>query len=205
MARSTGNFYEDLLNQYQKGFNFLQQAHHIERQAIHSDLKKSQSEGDECIPRGQGKLLKLLLEKDGLFIKDIVLELDIRPSSASQLVNKLLGKGLVDRLVDDSDRRAKRIVLTEKGKACAEQIKNSHATMYQDILDGLDPEELQQLSALLKKLNTSLNEKIEASKAVVLEDRGHGHRSHNSRHGKSRRKAQIHSISGRKKHEFAQA
>ena len=202
MARGTGNYCEDILNQYQKGFNLLQQAHHIERNAIHESQGDDQAQAEGCVPRGQGKLLRLLLDRDGLFIKDIVLELDIRPSSASQLIERLMGKGLVDRIVDDQDKRAKRIILTEKGRACAEKIKSTHADMYDKILDGLSTDEQQQLSALLKKLNTSLNEKIEADKEVTFEGRGHSHCSHNARGGRGRRKAQVHSISGRKKHQF---
>jgi len=196
MSRSTGDRFEDLLNQYQKGFNLLQQAHHIERNAISEEAE------DDGIGRGQGKLLRLLLAKDGLFIKEIVLELDMRPSSASELIDKLTQKNLVQRVTDKDDKRVKKVILTAEGKACAERIKSSHAGIYQEIFAGLTLDEQQELSGLLKKLNTSLNAKVEADKGKLIESRGNGQRSHNARGCKSRKSPQIHSIPGRKKHQY---
>jgi DNA-binding MarR family transcriptional regulator len=199
MSRRTGDFQEDLLNQYQKGFNLLQRAHHIERHAIREQTQDEEGAG---IPRGQGKLLRLLLAKDGLFIKDIVLELDIRPSSASQLITKVEGRGLVTRIEVTEDKRVRKVVLTDLGRSYAEKIKATHAGIYKELFVGLSADEQKQLSELLKKLNTSLDDKVAADEKVALEGRGHQHRSHNS-HSQGRKRDQVHSISGRKRHKDA--
>jgi len=169
MSRGTGNYYEDILNQYQKGFNLLQKVDFIQRKTIHDDLENSLTEEEDYVPRGRGKLLKFLLENDSVLIKDIVLALDIRPSSISQLIGKLEHRSLVQRVVDKDDKRARRISLTEKGRVLAERIEDLHAGVSKNILDGLTPEEQQQLSGLLKKLNTSLKEKVEASEKARQE------------------------------------
>ncbi|MCL2136159.1 MAG: MarR family transcriptional regulator [Coriobacteriia bacterium] len=105
--------------------------------------------------RGQGRLLFMLSQHDGVFIKDIVEAFDIRPSSASELVAKLEKQGLVRVESDDEDKRARKVFLTDEGKVLADQMKPEH----DDLFDGLSEEEQTQLLGLLKKMNTSLTEK----------------------------------------------
>lgn|SRR5574339_498737 len=50
-------------------------------------------------------------------ISDISERFDITNAAASQLVDKLVQTGLIQREEDPDDRRAKRVNLTEKGKA----------------------------------------------------------------------------------------
>lgn len=110
---------------------------------------------------GQGRLLHLLLEKDGLLIKDIVMAFDIRPSSASELVAKLEKQGLVRVESDPDDKRARKVFLTEEGQALASRMKTTAGDNTNELLSVLSAEEQEQLLNLLKKLNGSLAEQSE--------------------------------------------
>jgi DNA-binding MarR family transcriptional regulator len=130
--------------------------------------------------QGQGRLLHHLMQADGVLIKDIVMTFDIRPSSASELVAKLEKQGLVRVESDTEDKRARKVFLTDEGKALSVQIQTSVDGHASDLLDPLDEEEQAQLLALLKKLNTGLADKSrDFSKGPGL---GHGH-SVSERHG----------------------
>jgi len=105
--------------------------------------------------RGQGRLLNMLSQNDGVFIKDIVDAFDIRPSSASELVTKLEKQGLVRVESDEEDKRARKVFLTDKGKEAAEKMRPNNSGMF----DGLTSDEQNQLLSLLEKMNSSLAEK----------------------------------------------
>ena len=57
-------------------------------------------------------------------ITDISERFEVTAPAASQLVDKLVHSGLVERAEDPSDRRAKQITLTAKGKAILEKGMN---------------------------------------------------------------------------------
>jgi DNA-binding MarR family transcriptional regulator len=88
-------------------------------------------------------------------MKDIVEELDIRPSSASELVAKLEKRDLVRTETDASDKRAKRVYTTEKTREYSEQLKTSHGKMAAEVLSGLSEQEQRQLLMLLQKIAAS--------------------------------------------------
>lgn len=70
-------------------------------------------------------LLGLLLEyKNGIRLSDIASNLDVEPPFATNLVDQLEKKGLVARLEDSKDHRAKRIVLTPKGKLLVPKVES---------------------------------------------------------------------------------
>ncbi len=72
-------------------------------------------------------------------------------SNASRLVDKLLGKDLVTRTDNISDRRACDIRITEKGLQLLYTIDDLQ-TKWEASLQGLSPEEATQLSDLLDKM-----------------------------------------------------
>jgi DNA-binding MarR family transcriptional regulator len=63
-----------------------------------------------------------------------------RPNVAA-LIGALQTRGLVERLVDDADRRASQLRLTEAGQALlaqAREIENAHMRRVHEALDGVD-------------------------------------------------------------------
>jgi DNA-binding MarR family transcriptional regulator len=103
---------------------------------------------------GQASLLRLAAQKDGAIQKDLASEMDVRPSSMTEMLTRLETNGMVVRKQDKKDQRLMRIYITEEGKKLAEQM-NAAADM-DDIFDILSNQEKQQLLTILEKLCVSL-------------------------------------------------
>jgi len=66
-------------------------------------------------------LLMQLHHKGACGMSEVSERFDITPAAASQLVDKLVQSGLVQREEDPNDRRAKLLNLTEKGRELVQQ------------------------------------------------------------------------------------
>ena len=116
--------------------------------------------GPRGVAHAQARILQLLGERDGRSLSEIVEELDVRPSSASELVSKLEQHGYVKRETNAEDKRVTNIFITEEGKEHFAAFAAERAKRDADFFDGLSAEEQQQLSELLGKLSASLKEKL---------------------------------------------
>lgn len=108
--------------------------------------------------QGQLRVLRLLADKGQLTNSQIVEALDIRPSSASALVNKLEERGFITRQPDENDKRILQIALTPAGQTF---LNNSHQLkdeLSERLFAGLTADEQQQLTQLMAKLVTHLEE-----------------------------------------------
>jgi DNA-binding MarR family transcriptional regulator len=177
---TTKNLQEKLIGQMFKSLKLLHQAHSIDHQTTHE-----QAEEKGFNFRGQGRLINFLYQNDGIPLKDIVLELDIRPSSASELVAKLEKRGLATRTINDGDKRVVNVFLTQTGKELAQKIAERHDSHMQEYFVGLSTAEQEQLSELLSKMNASLTTYVAANGGEEDKDcerlhahglaHGHGH------------------------------
>ncbi|MCC0075539.1 MAG: MarR family transcriptional regulator [Rhodobacter sp.] len=78
------------------------------------------------------------------------------------VIDRLHGKGLVVRTVNDRDRRARQLFLTDAGAALLHQILPEVEALQDDILGGLDAEERRLFVALASKVATIGNERSRA-------------------------------------------
>lgn len=74
------------------------------------------------------------------------------------VVDRLEVKGLVDRRVSKSDRRAKELFLTSDGEQALAKLVPVVTLLQGDILAGLNDEEKEQLLALMEKATLAGNE-----------------------------------------------
>lgn len=79
-----------------------------------------------------------------IFQRDVEFNFQIRPSSATALLQSLENQGLIRREQTASDGRYKRIVLTEKAAPLKEEISRIHGTLHKILLAGLTPENIQE-------------------------------------------------------------
>jgi len=104
-------------------------------------------------PLSRERLLVAMAENsDGIRQKDLMEKLHIGQSSTSELINKLEDDGYIERKVDESDKRATLLFLTEKGQARAAEVADERAAMFEDVFSKLTDEEKHTLSDLLDKL-----------------------------------------------------
>lgn len=127
---------------------------------------------------GQGFLLSILMQEDGVSQKELVERMDIRPSSLGELVDKLERQGCVERRPDETDRRVTRVFLTEQGRAFSADIATRRRERHEQMFAGLSEEEQAQLLALLQKLGDSMQEQLGDA---CCEHDGHGGHGHHGR------------------------
>ena|SRR5690625_640645 len=85
---------------------------------------------------------------------DISKELGLTPPTVTHLVEKLVQKKLVERVLDDSDRRIIYLVITEKGKEVLKRANVEGQKLRRELFLKLTEEEREQLLALYAKLNS---------------------------------------------------
>ncbi len=100
-------------------------------------------------------VLSILLDggNAGMRQKDLADKLGIRSAAMSEAVDKLEDNGYIERRVDETDRRATLIFLTEKGEERANEIRDQREQRFDRMFGGLTAEEKGQLLILLRKMN----------------------------------------------------
>ena len=83
-------------------------------------------------------------------------QLDVSPSTATRVCDRLVDKKLVRRRIDDDDRRAVLVDLTPRGRKLIEQVMQRRRTLIADILGQLPPASQRRLGeALLEFANAA--------------------------------------------------
>lgn len=84
--------------------------------------------------------------------KDLRKELEVSPAAVSEIVSKLENDGYVERKVDEKDKRATLITLTELGAARAAELSDEKNERFEKTFKALTAKEREQLLKLLEKL-----------------------------------------------------
>ena len=92
----------------------------------------------------------------GTRLTAIAARANITPQAAGELVDDLERLGYVVRQPDPDDRRAKRIVLTDRGRDSVAAALETIATLEAEIEDVLGPEKLAELHASLSRILTTI-------------------------------------------------
>lgn len=82
--------------------------------------------------------------------------MDISAPAASQLVDRLVQHGLVERTEDPHDRRAKQLALTPKGRELIEKGSSARTRWVDDLVRSLKPEDHDQVTSILSKLTEAV-------------------------------------------------
>ena len=94
-------------------------------------------------------LLMQMHHKGDCGMSEVSERFDITPAAASQLVDKLVQGGLVQRVEDPNDRRAKLLNLTDKGRELIQQGIQERYRWVDELGSKLSAEERTQISAAL--------------------------------------------------------
>ena len=100
----------------------------------------------------QGRALLILADEGSLPQKALVERLGVKAQSASEMVRKLEGRGLVVRERSSEDARAYNVAITDDGRALAAEMRDAKPI----VLDALSDEEKFQFEAILDKLTAAL-------------------------------------------------
>lgn len=88
----------------------------------------------------------------GVRLKDLAELLRIAPRSATEVVDQLAEKGLVERTPDPADRRATRILLTERGVSLRGEVAQVRRQEADDFFAVLNLQDQAELARILQQL-----------------------------------------------------
>ncbi len=85
-------------------------------------------------------------------LRDLAERLRIAPRSATDVVDQLESRGLVERAADPADRRAVRIRLTDGGRGLLRRVHEARRTEAADFFAVLAPADRAELARLLARV-----------------------------------------------------
>jgi len=97
-------------------------------------------------------VLEALYHKGPLLLGDVQRKILVSSGGVTFLVDRLVAKGLVERRLCESDRRARYAALTPAGEELMRRIFPEHAEMLERALGALSPDEQAEATALLRRL-----------------------------------------------------
>lgn len=93
----------------------------------------------------QYKTLLTIADRGECSLGDLARELGVAMSSASQMVDRLVGEGLVERNPDEANRRQVIIRLTDNGEALISRLRQGIIDGYRRVLAKMSEEEQEEL------------------------------------------------------------
>lgn len=100
----------------------------------------------------QLKALLLISEESGIRMRELARRLGGSFSNATVLVDRLVERGLVERLPEPQDRRVVLVRATEEGQHIIEQLVTSWRALSAPLLEALAPEDLATVSEAFRVL-----------------------------------------------------
>ncbi len=97
-------------------------------------------------------VLRILMEDGSLTMNQISSRMHTGASATTQLVDRLVQHGLVERMPDATDRRVQRIVITANATRLVSQFKRARRLRFMELAKRLTDEELQTLVGFLDKM-----------------------------------------------------
>ena len=96
-------------------------------------------------------LLNLLGAREGAIQQELGSAMGVDPSTMVSLIDQLETAGLANRRPRPTDRRAREVVITPKGRRVLEQARQLAMQVEDDVLQGLSGAERRQVLALLRR------------------------------------------------------
>ncbi len=97
-------------------------------------------------------LANLLRHSEGLTQKALVDRLLVTKGNVSGLLERLVGRGLVERRVNPSDARSKMVHLTDLGQTVATQAVTIHRQFVDNLMEVLSDREKEELAEVMSRV-----------------------------------------------------
>jgi DNA-binding MarR family transcriptional regulator len=112
------------------------------------------------LTRSQCRLLGYLARHEGINQAGLAELLEIKPMTLVRQIDRMEEKGWVERRSDPADRRARRLVLTEKARPLLDRILELSAAVRGEAFADLSDEEGRLLVGLLRRVHDSLSDRL---------------------------------------------
>lgn len=104
------------------------------------------------MPPSQQRILSLLASNDKITQHELLDIMQIRAASLSELLTKLEGKGLINRVKSDGNKRGVDVAITDLGEAVVSEYAHDHQENTNELFSILSQDEQQLLVQLLGRL-----------------------------------------------------
>jgi MarR family transcriptional regulator, transcriptional regulator for hemolysin len=120
------------------------------------------------ITRAQWAVLVRLDRSEGLNQSELAEVLDLQPITLTRLLDKLSDSGLIERRPDPGDRRVKRLYLTSAARPLLEQLAQLGEATMAGVLEGVPPEDVEQMVSDLMVVRENLRRLIHSRNATAV-------------------------------------
>lgn len=112
------------------------------------------------LSEGQPKVLRHLLEEEGIMQKDLAQKCRVEPATMTSLLQKMETDGLIrkEEARVSGGKRALEIFLTEQGRETAVKVKHILEQLQETAYTGFTDTERQQLLSMLERIIKNLEE-----------------------------------------------
>lgn len=110
------------------------------------------------LTRSQWWILAYLSRRDGMIQTDLANVLDLGKAALGGLIDRLEAAGFIQRRLDDSDRRVRRIYMSARGKKMCDEMRTRSHAMSERMLEGLSFKDRHALAASLAIVKKNLLE-----------------------------------------------
>src|SRR5271155_2311373 len=112
------------------------------------------------LTRAQCRTLGYLARNEGINQAGLADLLEIRPMTLVRQIDRMQEAGWIERRPDPTDRRARRLFLTDKARPILGRIWDVASETQDQVLAALSPGEAETLTDLLCRVHTPLSERV---------------------------------------------
>lgn len=123
----------------------------------------------------QKRVLMLLREAGSITQRELTARLGIQSGSASEVIAKLEGAGLLTRTLSEADRRTADVSLTEEGRRQADEALEQRRQRHEEMFSVLTLEEKMQLLSLVEKIDEDWENRYQGGRGHCHHHHSHGH------------------------------
>ena len=157
MPHSSEKTIPDVWPPEDEGMNEALLIHDIARLQRRNFDRRAQSLG---LTRSQWTALVVLKHHPGMSQAEMADRLEVEPITLARIIDRLEVSGWVERRADPSDRRIKRLHLTQQVQSVVQQMRDLALEMRREELAGIDSQEHKTLVATLVKMRANLGGKM---------------------------------------------
>lgn len=112
------------------------------------------------ITQSQMQILDYIVEcgKNEIYQKDLEEAVDLRRATVSGILQTMEKNQLITRVIDDTDTRTKKIILTKESEKRIAKNKEKVATLQKITTEGISDEDLETFSIVLRKMTQNVQE-----------------------------------------------
>jgi DNA-binding MarR family transcriptional regulator len=119
------------------------------------------------VTTAQWRLLLRLYREPGLKQVELAERMDVEPITACRIVDRLEEAGLVEWLRDPDDRRAWRLVVTEKAEPIMTRLRTLAVEMSGEAFAGMSVEDVEAMRGKLSRIRENVSRAEAAQKGVA--------------------------------------